>query len=208
MDDPQRYERWYDTGFGRRADRIEKRILADLLAEFAGPGPLLDVGCGTGHFANRWASLGMRAAGVDSSPARLRFARERRPGFPVVLGDATALPFRSASFDVVALVTVLEFLTSPEEALREAGRVARKGILLGVLNRVSPVAFWRRARRAKAYLGAHFFSPWELERLVRRSQGDRERVVRMKTGLYPLRLMDSLSICPFGAFIGMSVRFI
>ena len=207
MDDPQRYERWYDTGFGRRADRIEKRILADLLSDFAGPGSLLDVGCGTGHFANRWASLGMRAAGVDSSPARLRFAREQWPEFPVVLGDATALPFRSASFDIVALIAVLEFLGSPEAALREAGRVARKGLLLGVLNRVSPVAFWRRTRRAEAYLGARFFSPWKLERLVRRSQGDRGHVIRSKTGLYPVRWMDNLSTLPFGAFIGMSVRF-
>ena len=207
MIDAQRYESWFETPFGSRTDRVERRILVNLLAGLEGAESLLDVGCGTGHFVNLWQSSGLAAVGLDISPKMLQFAHRQHTGFPTVLGDATALPFRDASFDVVALVTALEFLPSPGEALREAERVARKGILLGVLNRLSPVAWWRRARRARPYRDARFFFPGELERLVRDSLRHREIVVEGKSGLYPLPLMDRLTRLPFGAFIGMSIRF-
>jgi hypothetical protein len=43
------YETWYQTT-GRRADRLEKELLAWLLARFPSAGTLLEVGCGSGHF--------------------------------------------------------------------------------------------------------------------------------------------------------------
>lgn len=207
MDAAQRYEGWFETPFGRRADRVEKCILAGLLGDFCRPSTLLDVGCGTGHLAGFWAEQGLSAVGLDIDAARLKFARLRWPDVPVVLGDALDLPFRDGSFDIVALVTVLEFVSAPEKALREAARVARQGILLGALSSVSPVAWWRRARRARAYRGARFFSPWGLERLARRSLSDRAVAIRTKTGLYPLPWIDACARLPLGAFIGMSVRF-
>ena len=56
---------------------------------------------------------------------------------PCVRGDALALPFSTAAFDLVALVTTLEFLLKPIQALAEALRVARQGLVLAVLNRQS-----------------------------------------------------------------------
>jgi len=207
MNDAWRYERWFDTPFGRRADRVEKRILSDLLSSFENPVSLLEVGCGTGHFVEWWSKHGMCPTGLDTDVGRLEFLRAHHAGVPVVLGDGLTLPFVSSSFDVVALVTVLEFMRSPDLAIREAGRVARRGILLGCLNGMSPVMWWRKARGAPAYRHARFFSTWELEQLVRRSIVDRRTTVRKKTGLYPLGWMDGLSVLPFGAFIGASVCF-
>ncbi|MBN1135320.1 MAG: hypothetical protein JXM73_01975, partial [Anaerolineae bacterium] len=46
------YEAWYETT-GRRADRLEKALLKQLLARFPQASSLLEVGCGTGHFT-RW----------------------------------------------------------------------------------------------------------------------------------------------------------
>jgi ubiquinone/menaquinone biosynthesis C-methylase UbiE len=203
----ERYEAWFSTPFGRRADRVERSILAALLAEFEGASTLLDAGCGTGHFADLWHSLELAAVGLDVSAGMLQFTRKHRPEFPVVLGDVTALPFKDHSFDVVALVTVLEFLTAPQRALAEAGRVAREGIVLGVLNSQSPVAWWRRASGSRSYRNARFFSLAELERIVRCSLGNRELAVRRKTGLYPLPWLDSFTTGTLGAFMGMSVRF-
>jgi ubiquinone/menaquinone biosynthesis C-methylase UbiE len=205
--DVQRYESWFETPFGRRTDRVERRILADLLSGFDGAESLLDVGCGTGHFVDLWQSSGMAVVGLDISREMLQFAHRRHPGVPAVQGDATVLPFRDDSFDVVSLVTVLEFLPSPEAALREAERVARKGILLGVLNSLSPVAWWRRVRRSRTYRNARFLSPGGLEDLVRASLGGREVAVEGKTGLYPLECLDGLTQLPFGAFTGLSIRF-
>lgn len=60
-----------------------------------------------------------------------------RNGTNYLLGDTQALPFENKQFDLVALITTLEFVTDPVQALREAMRVVRRGLLLGVLNRSS-----------------------------------------------------------------------
>lgn len=203
----KRYEAWFTTPFGRRADRVEKETLQGLLADFAGSHSLLEVGCGTGHFTDWFASLGLSVEGLDRLPSMLTFARSERPDLPFVLADAAHLPFGDATFDVVALVTLLEFLDTPDAALREAGRVARHGLILGVLNRLSPVALWRRLRGAAAYRGARFFSPGQLERLLRNSLASRPMTIRWRTGLYPTRWLDQCTTLPFGAFVGLSVRF-
>jgi ubiquinone/menaquinone biosynthesis C-methylase UbiE len=203
----KRYEAWFSTPFGGRADRVEKLILRGLLEDFAESHSLLDVGCGTGHFTEWFADRGLSAVGLDWSPSVLTFARDRRPDIPFLLGDATSLPFGDSSFDVVVLITVLEFVHSPEAVLQEAGRVARHGLLLGVLNSLSPVALWRRVRRAEAYRRARFFSPGQLERLLRISLGPRPIAIRRQTGLYPAHWLDHCTALPFGAFTGLSVRF-
>lgn len=207
MNEAQRYEDWFHTPFGRRADKVDRRILSELLSCFERPDTLLDVGCGPCHFADLWVSHGLRITGLDIALDSLSYALAHRNGCQLILGDGMALPFRDDSFDVVALITSLEFMASPDQALSEAGRVARQGLLIGALNSISPIAWWRRARGARAYRSARFFSPWELERLVRSSQGNRELIVNWKTGLYPLGWLDNLTPLPLGAFTGMSVRF-
>jgi SAM-dependent methyltransferase len=203
----KRYEAWFSSPFGQRADRVEKGILRGLLSDFAECRSLLEVGCGTGHFTNWFADLGLSAVGLDRAPSMLTFARDRRPDIPFLLADATCLPFSEAAFDVAVLITVLEFLDSPEAALREAGRVARNGLLLGVLNSLSPVTLWRRVRRAASYRRARFLSPAQLERLLRTSLGGRAMDIRWRTGLYPVPWLDPCIALPFGAFIGLSVQF-
>lgn len=202
------YERWFDTPFGRRTDRVEKAILGQLLRDYPGTGSVLEVGSGTGHFARWFASTGLSVVGLDVSKSMLAVSRDLCPQVDVVLGDALHLPFADSSFDLVAMITSLEFVSQPGVALQEAARVARQGILLGVLNSISPIAAWRRLGmlgKRGVYSQARFYSPYGLERLARRSLGTRASSVRWETGLYTLPWLDGLTCLPFGAFIGMSV---
>ena len=207
LEQAKRYEAWFTTPFGRRADRVEKEMLQGLLADFGKSRSLLEVGCGTGHFTDWFASLGLSVVGLDRLPSMLTFARGRRPDVPFVLADAAHLPFGEDAFDVVALVTVLEFLDVPKAALREAERVARHGLIVVSLNRLSPVALWRRLRRAAAYRRIRFLSPGQLERLLRISLGYRPIEMRWRTGLYPMGWLDQCTALPFGALVALSVRF-
>jgi len=207
LEQAKRYEAWFTTPFGRRADRVEKEMLQGLLADFGKSRSLLEVGCGTGHFTDWFASLRLPVVGLDRLPSMLTFARSERPDLPFVLADAAHLPFGDAAFDVVAFVTVLEFLDAPDAALREAKRVARRGLMVVSLNRLSPVTLWRRLRRAAAYRRARFFSPGQLERLLRTSLASRPMTIRWRTGLYPARWLDRCTELPFGALIALSVRF-
>ncbi|MDT4907819.1 MAG: hypothetical protein QOI69_1060 [Pseudonocardiales bacterium] len=86
---------------------------------------VLDVGAGTG-VASR-AALAAGAANVvavDLSASMLgEGLGDGRGAFDPVLGDASALPFRAAVFDLVVAACCLSHLPDPQQALRETRRV-------------------------------------------------------------------------------------
>lgn len=200
----ERYEEWY-SGRGRRADRLEKRLLGSLLGSFPGAETALEVGCGTGHFTRWLAGRGLRVVGLDISQAMLTTARKWN-GLAYVLGDALALPFADRSLDIVALVTTLEFVPDSQRALSEAARVGRRGLLLGVLNRYSFPALGRKIPARPPWDKARLFSPSELAKSVRNATGMRFARIRWRTTLWPLPGLRSLPL-PWGGFIGMAVQF-
>lgn len=129
------YQAWYATS-GRRAFVQETCLLRWLLGRFPQARLVLEVGCGTGQFTRWFEAQGLHATGLDTAAAMLEEAAQlgtRR----CVRGDALALPFADSSFDLAAFITTLEFLSEPPRALTEARRVARQGLILGVINRSS-----------------------------------------------------------------------
>ncbi|HTW92364.1 MAG TPA: methyltransferase domain-containing protein [bacterium] len=110
------YDAWYD-GKGRLAFEIELAALRPLMADL--PRPWLEVGVGTGRFAQ---ALGI-PFGIDPSPALLALARQR--GIEVLYGEGEELVFRAASFGTVFLLTTWEFLSDPLRVLRQCRRVLR-----------------------------------------------------------------------------------
>lgn len=102
---------------------LHERVLAG-----AGPGArLLDIGCGSGHLLARAAADGLDVSGVDVARAALAAAGQLVPGAVLRDADAHDLPFDDDGFDLVTLVQVLEHVTDPVPALREAGRVCVPG---------------------------------------------------------------------------------
>jgi SAM-dependent methyltransferase len=91
------------------------------------------VGCGTGWLLAALASRGVaadRLHGVELRPERVLAARAAVPGARIGEADARRLPFPSASFHLVTLLTVLSSAGAPSaaiEILREARRVLAPG---------------------------------------------------------------------------------
>jgi SAM-dependent methyltransferase len=111
-----KYDSWYDDK-GRLAFEIELAALRPLLADL--PRPWLEVGVGTGRFAQ---ALGI-PQGVDPSPALLAKARAR--GIDVLYGEGEELVFRAGSLGTVFLLTTWAFLSEPSKVLHECRRVLR-----------------------------------------------------------------------------------
>jgi ubiquinone/menaquinone biosynthesis C-methylase UbiE len=93
---------------------------------------LLDVAAGTGHAARELAPRVRTAVALDLTPAMLeagKAAAERdRLGNVVFLrGEASALPFLDASFDVVVTRFALHHVERPREVLAEIVRCTRPG---------------------------------------------------------------------------------
>ena len=200
------YEAWYETPEGRRADRLEKAALGRLLHGFPKSGSVLELGCGTGHFTRWLSGGGLAAVGLDRSPAMLAQARALG-GVPLVRGDAGRLPFADGAFDLAALITTLEFLEQPRQALVEALRVSRRGVILGVLNRWSVLGLQRRLAglfRQTVYDAAHFYGVGELKRLLRSIAGAKAHV-RWHTTLFPRSWPWLQARLPCGGFIAMAL---
>jgi ubiquinone/menaquinone biosynthesis C-methylase UbiE len=99
---------------------------------------LLDVACGSGQLALAAARRGVHATGVDIAANSIRAARERARAevLPAQFdeGDAEALPYADASFDVVASLFGAMFATRPDLVARELVRVCRPGGTIAMAN--------------------------------------------------------------------------
>jgi len=93
---------------------------------------LLDAGCGAGTFLRLAVDHGADAHGVDASDALLAIAAERAPEAALQVGDLEQLPYDDDEFDVVTGFNAFQFAGDMVVALREAGRVARPGGLVGI----------------------------------------------------------------------------
>jgi len=90
-------------------------------------GDLLDIGCGTALFVEKYLRNGGTATGLDISAKMLSKARERCPGCTFVAGNGETLPFKDQSFDAISSLLVFSYVKSPETMLAEACRVLRPG---------------------------------------------------------------------------------
>lgn len=82
----------------------------------------LELGCGTGKIAGEMQMLGHRVVAVDLRPEGLEQIRSADSAATLVRADATRLPFRSGTFDVITALDVIEHVDD-EAALAELRRV-------------------------------------------------------------------------------------
>ena len=132
----ERYEAWYATPRGSFALAREQRLMADMVSPWQRRNhTLLEIGCGAGHFLEMFHDGGFDVTGLDKSEPMLEKAKERMEHRATLrIGDATQLPFDDGEFDYVAIVTALECMEDPEAALKEAFRVAQRGVVVAYLN--------------------------------------------------------------------------
>jgi len=91
----------------------------------------LDVGCGNGAFTEMFATRCAPSSimGIDPSAPVLAYARSRHAlrAASLLRGDAMALPFPDASFDVAVMPLVIFFVPEPARGVGEMARVVAPG---------------------------------------------------------------------------------
>jgi len=155
------YETWYATPLGTFVIAEEERLLVEAVPGAAGR--LLDVGAGTGWWSRVLARRGFRVTAVEPSAAmRLVGAARGNGSIEWLAGRAERLPVPGAAFDVVVMMTVLEFVAEPERAMAEAWQALRPGgtLVVGHLDAFSP---WAALYRHLADRGV---APWSGARFV------------------------------------------
>jgi ubiquinone/menaquinone biosynthesis C-methylase UbiE len=203
------YEAHYKTKY-RRADALEKKLLKKLLAQFNDAQQVLEVGCGTGHFTKWMETLGLQCYGVDVSKPMLNEAKTTWTQSCLVQCEASRLPFVRQSMDIVAFITSLEFVSDAEAALSEALRVAKKGIVIGLLNKYSLSTLKKQVKtatgRSRHYQNAHFYSVRDIEQMLKHIK-IKHKPVTWNTTVFPPVFgdLESTSL-PFGAFLGAAIK--
>ena len=118
------YDRRFDQGSGRSYHAHISEQVMDWLPL---GGRLLDIGCGTGLFVERYCERGGRAVGLDLSPKMIERARDRCAEADWTVGTAEALPFRDDTFDAVSSLLAFSYFRDPDRMLGEVLRVLRPG---------------------------------------------------------------------------------
>ncbi len=90
------------------------------------PEPVLDLGCGDGHFAAH-AYAGKRPVGLDPWWTALREAQGWRVHRGLVCADGAAMPFPDAFFASVVSNSVLEHIPHLDAVLQETARILQPG---------------------------------------------------------------------------------
>lgn len=213
------YEAWQKSPEGILLDRLSSELILRLLRPQKGE-RILDIGCGTGNHLLVFYRLGFDVTGLDASPYMLDIARSRLGSkASLKAGRAEDLPFEDNEFDLATLIITLEFLDDPVEALREAGRVARDRVLVGVLNSLSFGCMAKRFHTVfhdSIFSQARLFNLWGLKSCVKKACGNvpmewgsvqampflfRSYIERVETS----SLVQS---CPFGTFLGLVFKMI
>jgi SAM-dependent methyltransferase len=180
----------------------ERRALLDerlrLIERWAGPGRVLDVGCGDGAFLARAEARGWSAFGLETSPEAAALARTAVRGEVVCAPLEEAQAALPADCDAVTFWDCLEHLVDPAGALAHVRARLRPG---GVVALTMPNAAGAEARLwgpRWAYLDLaryghlHHFTPRSLRRLVERAMAPRRVDVRTH-GSVDLRYVPALA---------------
>jgi ubiquinone/menaquinone biosynthesis C-methylase UbiE len=120
---------------------------AELLARLVAAGPAdvaVDLACGPGTLALRFAKHVRWICAYDLTPAILQRARQTaaqnglldKLGF--VIGDAQRLPFADGSLDLAVTSYSLHHISDPARVIREMARVVKRGGRVGLIDIIVP----------------------------------------------------------------------
>jgi ubiquinone/menaquinone biosynthesis C-methylase UbiE len=126
-------DRVYTNGIDRlrspeRIERLEVERVVTLCLDHNEINSVLDVGTGSGLFAEGFFKRNKKVAGVDLNPEMLATAKNYLPGAELEEAVAENLPFEDNSSDLVFMGVLLHEVNDFTKALQEAKRVAVKKV--------------------------------------------------------------------------------
>ncbi len=122
------YDDWYKHPQGKQVFRAERETLAKLIPE---KGLGVEIGAGTGVFAESLTTDDRRILCIDPSVEMLRKAKGR--SLPCILGVGEPLPIRIGLLDFSYMVTVIEFIDDPAALFKEILETMKQDASLSIL---------------------------------------------------------------------------
>jgi ubiquinone/menaquinone biosynthesis C-methylase UbiE len=118
------YDHHYDH---HRGKNYHTHISNTMMRALPEGGNLLDIGCGTGLFVEKYRQHGGTATGLDISRKMIEQARKRCTDSEFAVGTGEKIPFRDNSFNAVSSLLVFSYVRDPAGMLSETYRVLQPG---------------------------------------------------------------------------------
>jgi ubiquinone/menaquinone biosynthesis C-methylase UbiE len=210
------YEKWLRSPMDMAFDGFAEEFIIESLKPQKNE-KVLDIGCGMGNSLLILNKLGVDTTGVDASPYMIDLAKKRLGNkSEIITGYAENLPFSDNEFDFALLINTVEYLDDPIAALIEAGRVARKKVLICTINSLSQYYLSARMQGIFHDTLIRHIRPYNLLRLksfIRNAYGKVPVAWRCKKGRdlnkqWNSSLYQGLSAScrwPFGPILGLCV---
>ena len=113
-----------------RLARLEANRVVELVTQDTNIRNVLDVGTGSGVFAEAFVHTGLDVEGLDANSEMLTAARELVPGVRFQEGIAESLPYPDAVFDLVFMGLLFHETDDRLKAMQEAVRVTRRWVAI------------------------------------------------------------------------------
>lgn len=126
-------ERVYNNGVDRlrssdRVLRLEVASVVDKCLKDNNIKSALDVGTGSGLFAEEFSKRGLKVAAIDPNPEMVAASQKFLKGFDIREAFAEKIPFEDNSFDLVFMGLVLHEVNDYLQSIKELYRVAIKEV--------------------------------------------------------------------------------
>lgn len=127
----QRFSRAMRRLFSRIINRNKNEIFYNKLSRYLSPGAeVLDVGCGDGSFL-KLAKKRFTCTGIEISEY-LRALAGRQSDIKVLVGNFLTTDFSSEKYDGITLISLLEHLDDPAQAVKKCFDLLNKGGVLSM----------------------------------------------------------------------------
>jgi len=113
-----------------RRERLESEKVADLVTENSAIRSLIDIGTGSGLFAEEFSKKNIRVTGIDSNPEMIEAARNFVPGCDFHTASAESLPFDDNIFDTAFFGLAFHEVDDYQRSLQEAKRVSSVSVCI------------------------------------------------------------------------------
>ncbi|MDP3563611.1 MAG: methyltransferase domain-containing protein [Methanoregula sp.] len=172
------YDHHYDHHRGRR---YHTHLSNQLMHPLPRGGRLLDIGCGTGLFVEKFIKTGGTAVGLDISGKMISRAQRRCPASDFIVGTGEKIPFTDNSFEAVSSLLAFSYVKDPHAMLTESYRVLKPGGVISIctlgkklLTRGIPAIYQLGEKMKIKHLvmkdfGEHYYDKEEMNRLFTRA---------------------------------------
>lgn len=120
------------------------------------------------------------------------------------------MPFKDNTFDALAFITTFEYYKDPIKVIREAAKVAKYGIDMGMMNRNSPKVVRRRVQQMFGknpfYITATFYTPAKLIEIINEALEGRSFSVEWTCTGLPSWFPVQQWVLPYGDFFGLYIK--